>query len=117
MRRLLFLLGVLAAQGDAQVEDSPAIPNDAPPVMDPMAPPTQGSAAPQAGPRRTIMLENEVHYAQEELHNALMRASMVGHLSHEQSAALESAALAGDKLVKIALHAARRRRRPHRPEL
>ena len=110
MLRLLFLLGVLAAQGDAQVED-------APPVTDPMAPPPQGSAAPETGPRRTIMLENEVHYAQEELHNALMRASMVGHLSHEQSAALESAAHAGDKLVKIALHAARRRRRPHRPEL
>ena len=91
------------------------IPNDAG-AIDPMAPPQQaGSAAPlPTGRSRAVRLDNEIHYAQEELQNALVRASMLGQLSTEQSAALEAAAQAGEKLVKIATHMARRRCRVHR---
>ena len=57
--------------------------------------------------------DHQQYWSQQELHNALMRAGMVGQLSAEQSSALEAAALAGDKLAKVATKLARRRcRRP-----
>ena len=58
----------------------------------------------------------QLKYAQEQLKNALMRASIIGQLTPEQSAALEAAAHAGEKLAKLATRLARRRCRGRRQE-
>ena len=106
---LLFCANILFAATHPPAVEDPAELDFA----DPMAPPADGAMAPQPSARsRVVALATGVRYAQQELQNALMRASIVGQLSSEQSAALEAAAQAGERLAKVASKLARRRCRP-----
>ena len=90
---LLFCANILFAATHPPAVEDPAELDFA----DPMAPPADGGMAPQPSARsRVVALATGVRYAQQELQNALMRASIVGQLSSEQSAALEAAAQAGE---------------------